>query len=64
MDGRIVEVAYYPFATQHGKIVVPNEFKTQTEVETYIQDHFTDIEFAKPELDYAGTDFEYYDEED
>lgn len=54
-----VEVCAYPYATQIGTIQVPNE---TTDVKEYITNHWNEIEFRETELDYSGTNFEYYDE--
>jgi len=44
-----------PYATQYGTIVVPDN----VEPEEYIKEHWDEIDFDEPELDYAGTDFEF-----
>ena len=49
-----------PFATQYGTIEVPDEL-SEEEVREYVNDHFNDIEFDEPDLDYAGTDIEISD---
>lgn len=53
-----IEVCAYPYATQIGTIQVPDE---TTDISNYIKEHWNDIKFRKTELDYYGTDFEYYE---
>ena len=46
-----------PYATQYGTIEVPDGL-SEEEVREYVNDHFDEIEFDEPDLDYAGTDIE------
>ena len=62
-EGRKFCVTAYPYAVQWGTIIVPEEYQTKLEVENYIDEHFDDIEFGQPDLDYAGTDWECNEEE-
>lgn len=57
-----VYVAAYPYAFQEGFINIPDNLKDD-EIKNYIAVHFDDVEFSEPDLDYCGTDFEYYTEE-
>ena len=50
-------VTAFPYAVQYGDIKVPDNLK-DNEIKQYIQDHWNDIKFGKPDLDYCGTDFE------
>ena len=50
-----VEVTAYPYAVVFGTIDVPDG----EDVEEYINDHFDEIEFGEPELDYCGVDIEF-----
>lgn len=54
---KTISVTVYPFATQYGEIKVPENI-SDDELHDYIADHFEDIEFDPPELDYCGADFE------
>ena len=49
-------VTAYPYATAFGRIRVPLDCRD--DIDAYIEDHFDEIEFDEPELDFAGTDFE------
>lgn len=62
-SGRLVTVEVHPYATQWGEIVVPEEYQTPDEIEQYISEYFDDIKFGTPDLDYEGTDFEFFVEE-
>lgn len=50
-------ITAYPYATQHGTIEVPDNVPEE-EIDRYIETYWEKIKFEKPELDYAGTDFE------
>lgn len=52
-------VIAYPYATQSGTITVPDN---TNDVNEYIKDHWDDIEFDEPDLDYCGTDFDIEEE--
>ena len=49
-------ITAFPYATQYGKLEIPDDVD---EVKEYIKDHWDDIQFDEPELDYCGTDFDY-----
>lgn len=51
-------VTAHPYANQDGTIEVPANIPAD-EVEDYIYNHFDEIEFGEPELDYKGTGFEF-----
>ena len=51
-------VTAYPYASQTGTIKIPGNL-SHKEVEQYISDHFDEIDFGEPSLDYAGTDFDF-----
>lgn len=55
-----IEICAYPYAVQFGKINIPNEVPKE-EYKNYIINHWNDIKFGDPELDYENTDFEFYD---
>lgn len=50
-----VTVIAYPFAHQHGEINIPDNVKDRRQ---YVNDHWGEIEFGEPYLDYDGTDFD------
>ena len=49
-------VTAYPYAVQYGSISVP---KGTENVQQYISDHWKEVKFKNPDLDYAGTDFDF-----
>ena len=51
-------VTAYPYATVWGEIDIPDDIE---DVQQYVKDHWDEIEFGEPDLDYAGTDFEVSD---
>ena len=51
-------VTAHPYANQDGSINVPVDVPSD-EVEDWILEHWDDIEFDEPNLEYAGTDFEF-----
>ena len=57
-------VTAYPYATQSGTINVPDSLPTEKEIQDYVREHWDDIEFSEPDLDYCGTDFDTYADED
>lgn len=58
---KTVEVTAYPYATQFGSIQVPEELEDGDELHDYIEEHWNDIKFSEPELEYCGIDFEFFD---
>ena len=48
-------ITAYPYATVFGEIEIPEGVD---DVKKYVVDHWDDIEFGEPDLDYGGTDFE------
>ena len=58
-----IEVLAYPYASQIGTINIPDSVKPEN-MEAYIREHRDEIKFGEPELDYRGTDFEFYGEDD
>ena len=49
-------ITAYPYACQYGRLEIPDDVE---DVKEYIEDHWDDIKFEEPELDYCGTDFDY-----
>ena len=49
------EVTASPYCTIIGEIEVPDDV---TDAKAYIDEHFDNIKFGTPDLDYCGTDFD------
>ncbi len=58
---RIVSITASPYATQYGGLSVPKDL-TGEKLREYIRNHWNEIPFGEPKLDYAGTDFEIEDD--
>ena len=58
---KTVSVTAYPYAVQNGEIDIPNNISSE-KIQEYIRDHWNEIRFGDPELDYRGTDFEFDDD--
>lgn len=54
-------ITAYPYATIEGCIDVPDEI-TRKDFLKYVNEHFDEIEFGDAQLDYAGTDFDVYED--
>ena len=50
-------ITAYPYAVQTGYIDIPDHIKEEDQRQ-YVLDHFDEIEFGEPDLDYVGTDLE------
>ena len=57
---KTVCVRAYPYATQEAEFLVPAGLSPEEE-HAFIEEHFDEIRFGAPDLDYKGTDFEYFD---
>lgn len=57
---KTVCVRAYPYATQEAEFMVPAGLSPEEE-HAFIEEHFKEIRFGAPDLDYKGTDFEYFD---
>ncbi len=53
-------ITAYPYAVVYGSIEVPDDVEDAWD---YIDDHFDDIKFGEPELDYCGTNYEFEEDE-
>ena len=55
-----------PFAQITGHIIVPNKIPTNDEniLIEYINEHWNEIDWDEPELDFAGTDLQFEIHED
>ena len=54
-----VTITAYPYARQTAEFEIPENLDDHEEAE-YIREHWKEIKFGKPELDYRGTDFDVY----
>lgn len=59
-----VDVFCHPFCDTHGTIKVPTEIVDagKMSVVDYINEHFDDIKFGEPDLNYRGTDYDIEDD--
>lgn len=57
---REVHITAYPYAAQTGIIEVPDG----VDAEKYIKEHWNEVTFDEPELDYCGTDFDVWEDEE
>lgn len=55
MEKKVVTIIASPYASQYGTIEVDKDVNVD---DAYLKEHFSDIMFDEPELDYRGTDFE------
>ena len=51
-------ITAYPYATQTGLLNIPDDITDPDERKEYIENHWNEIEFGEPALDYCGTDFD------
>ena len=59
-----ISVIAYPYAVQYGTILVPTEIVGEDKIKEYVSEHWNDIWFGEPDLDYCGTDFNIDTDED
>lgn len=52
-----IMITAYPYATQSGTLKVPEGLNEEQKRE-YISDHWNEISFSEPDLDYCGTEFD------
>lgn len=52
-----LSITSYPYAVQNGTIEVPDGL-SEEELMFYVEEHWDEISFSQPELDYCGTDFQ------
>lgn len=50
-------ITTFPYAIQYGVLEMPDNIE-EDKREEYIVEHWDDIEFGEPDLDYAGTDMD------
>ena len=58
---KTLSITASPYATQYGTIKVPDNLP-ESEYKSYVNEHFGEIKFGEPDLDYAGTDLEIDEE--
>lgn len=49
-------IVAYPYARQYGVIEVPDHIPEE-DIDVYIAEHWGEIKFEEPDLDYTDTDF-------
>ena len=54
---KTITVTAHPYADQTGSLEIPDNL-TEDEAWNYVEQHWGEIEFSEPELDYLGTSFE------
>ena len=52
----VIYVTAFPYAIQNGTVEVPDDIPKE-DIRDYLEDHWDDIMFDSPDLDYSGTDF-------
>ena len=57
-------IYFHPYADQYAEIEIPHNITGTPAIKEYIENHWHEIQFEEPDLDYSGTDFEIYDEDD
>lgn len=62
-ETKTIIVTAYPYAAQYGTISVPKDIVSEDEIKEYVSEHWSDIQFGEPELDYVGTDFDFCEED-
>lgn len=60
-DTKTLGVTATPYTTQYGTIDVPADLPEER-YEAYVREHFGEIKFNEPSLDYAGTDIDIEEE--
>jgi len=50
-------ITAYPYATQYGTLPIPKGLN-EGQKQAYVEEHWGEINFSKPELDYCGTEFD------
>lgn len=50
-------ITAYPYAVTYGELIVPDDLP-EDEYQEYTNEHFNDVSFGAPDLDYCGTDFD------
>ena len=57
---KTLSITLYPYAVQYGELSVPDDL-TEDEYQSYVNDHFDEIELGVPDLVDYGTDMDIYD---
>ena len=58
MKTKTLYVTAYPYASQTGALEIPPNL-AKDDIQSYVQNHWKEINFNPVELDYAGTDFDW-----
>ncbi len=54
---RTLNVTAYPCAVVSGTIEIPADVPDD-KLDAYVSEHFDDVDFGEPQLDFADTDFD------
>ena len=54
---RTLNVIAYPYAVMYGTTEIPADVP-DNELDAYVSEHFNDVKFGEPQLDFKGTDFD------
>ena len=56
-----IEVTAYPYATMFGDLDIPDKVVNGSEekLREYISDHWDEIDFGEPDLDFQGCEYEF-----
>ncbi len=54
---RTLNVTAYPCAVVSGTIEIPADVPDD-ELDAYVSEHFDEVDFGEPQLDFADTDFD------
>lgn len=56
-----IEVTAYPYCTMFGDLEVPDDVMngSDAKLHEYISDHWDEIDFGEPDLDFQGCDYEF-----
>ena len=57
-EKNIVYVTAYPYASVTGTLEIPETVQSD-DIDEYINEHFDEIKFDEPELDYRNPDFDW-----
>ena len=54
---KTLTITAFPYATQYGTLEIPDDLP-ENRFRDYVNEHFGEIKFGAPDLDYAGTELE------
>ena len=55
-DTRDATITAYPYAVQYGTLAIPKDITEPNALQEYVNEHWNEIDFSEPDLDYSGTD--------